>query len=37
MHAHSEDSQSWHVDFVKKSGDEHVVSVTVNMDGMAKP
>ena len=34
----SRDFQTWHEEFVKKlSGEECVVNVTVNMDGIAKP
>ena len=37
MHAHP-DSKSWHEEFVKRSsGEQHVVNVTVNMDGAARP
>ena len=38
MHAHPEKSKSWHEEFVERlSGEEHVVKVTVNMYGIAKP
>ena len=38
MHAHPEDSKSWHETFVKKlSSEERVVKVKLKMDGIAKP
>ena len=37
MHAHPEQSTSHEMSSSKLSVEEHVVTVTVNMDGMAKP